>query len=122
MSLRASLSEKEDISSGGFSERFSKPRKGALLQYTTRSDSSGLSFELTWKGQTARGTENWYITLKKKNLDQASLELLLCLHSGAAAFGGPGYDIISQHMQPWKDAAPALRQDSPLQDPSWACS
>lgn len=50
MSLRASLSEKEDISLGGFSSRFSKPRKGTLLQYTTSSDSSGLSFRLTCEG------------------------------------------------------------------------
>lgn len=51
MSLRASLSEKEDISLGGFSNRFSKPRKGTLLQYTTSSDSSGLSFRLTCEGR-----------------------------------------------------------------------
>lgn len=54
MSRRASLSEKEDISSGGFSDAFSKPRKGTLLQYTTSSDSSGLSLELTCQGR-----ENW---------------------------------------------------------------
>lgn len=52
MSLRASFSEKEDISFGWFSDTFSKPRKGTLLQYTTRSDSSGLSLQLTWEGQT----------------------------------------------------------------------
>lgn len=51
MSLRASLSEKEDISFGGFSDAFSNPRKGTLLQYTTSSDSSGLSLEQTWEGQ-----------------------------------------------------------------------
>lgn len=51
MSLRASLSEKEDISLGGFSDRFSKPRKGTLRQYTTSSDSSGLSFRLTCEGR-----------------------------------------------------------------------
>lgn len=51
MSLRASLSEKEDISFGGFSETLSNPQKGTLLQYTTSSDSSGLSLEQTWEGQ-----------------------------------------------------------------------
>lgn len=51
MSLRASLSEKEDISSGGFSNILSKPRKGTLRQYTTSSDSSGLSLELTCEGR-----------------------------------------------------------------------
>lgn len=59
MSLRASLSEKEDISLGGFSDIFSKPRKGALLQYTTSSDSSGLSFEVTCEGR-----ENWSLISK----------------------------------------------------------
>lgn len=47
MSLRASLSEKEDISLGGSSHAFSNPQKGTLLQYTTSSESSGLSLELT---------------------------------------------------------------------------
>lgn len=51
MSLRASLSEKEDISLGGLSHIFSKPRKGTLRQYTTSSDSSGLSLELTCEGR-----------------------------------------------------------------------
>lgn len=51
MSLRASLSEKEDISLGGLSHIFSKLRKGTLRQYTTSSDSSGLSLELTCEGQ-----------------------------------------------------------------------
>lgn len=51
MSLRASLSEKEDISLGGLPDTFSKPRKGTLLQYTTSSDSSGLSLELTCEGR-----------------------------------------------------------------------
>lgn len=47
MSLRASFSEKEDISSGGFSPTFVKPQKGTLRQYTTNSDSSTLSLEHT---------------------------------------------------------------------------
>lgn len=51
MILRASLSEKEDISFGGFSDMFSNPRKGTLLQYTASSDSSGLSLEHTCRGQ-----------------------------------------------------------------------
>lgn len=51
MCLRASLSEKEDISFGDLWDIFSKSRKGTLLQYTTSSDSSGLSFEqTTWEG------------------------------------------------------------------------
>lgn len=54
MSLRASYSEKEDISFGGFSKSFSNPRKGTLLQYTTRSDSSGLTLKEICEGQ--RGT------------------------------------------------------------------
>lgn len=70
--LRASLSENEDISSGGFSGRFSKPRKETLLQYTTSSDSSGLSLEQTWQEQTAGGTENWSIS-DKSSISQASL-------------------------------------------------
>lgn len=41
--LRASLSEKEDISVGSFLT--SKPLKETLRVYTTSSDSSALSFE-----------------------------------------------------------------------------
>lgn len=47
-SLSASFSEKEDISSGGTLDALSNPRKETLLQYTTSSDSSGLSLEQTW--------------------------------------------------------------------------
>jgi len=49
MSRRASLSEKEDISFGDILDTLSNPRKGTLLQYTTSSDSSGLSLEQTWE-------------------------------------------------------------------------
>lgn len=68
MSLRASLSEKEDISLGGFSDRFSKPRKGTLLQYTTSSDSSGLSFGLTCEG---RGGEIGLLSQTRRGLGAA---------------------------------------------------
>lgn len=45
MSLRALLSEKEDISEAGLSAACSKPLKGTLQVYTTNSDSSGLSLD-----------------------------------------------------------------------------
>lgn len=47
MSLSASLSEKDDSSLEGVLDAFSKPRKATLLQYTTSSDSSGLSLVQT---------------------------------------------------------------------------
>lgn len=45
MSLRALLSEKEDISEAGLSAACSKLLKGTLQVYTTNSDSSGLSLD-----------------------------------------------------------------------------
>lgn len=60
MCLRASVSQKEDISFGDMSDIFSKPRKLTLLQYTTRSASSGLSLEQTWGKQTQK-TIAWLI-------------------------------------------------------------
>lgn len=45
ISLRALLSEKEDISEAGLSAACSKPLKGTLQVYTTNSDSSGLSLD-----------------------------------------------------------------------------
>lgn len=45
MNLRASLSEKDDMSVAGFLAACSKLLKGTLRVYTTRSDSSGLSLD-----------------------------------------------------------------------------
>lgn len=45
MSLRASLSENEDMSVAGALDACSKVLKGTLRVYTTSSDSSGLNFD-----------------------------------------------------------------------------
>lgn len=45
MSLRASLSEKDDMSVAGALAASSKVLKGTLRVYTTSSDSSGLNFD-----------------------------------------------------------------------------
>lgn len=45
MSLRASLSEKDDMSVAGALAACSKVLKGTLRVYTTSSDSSGLNFD-----------------------------------------------------------------------------
>lgn len=54
MSLRALLSEKEDISAAGRSAACSKPLKGTLQVYTTSSDSSGLSLDAPGCDHTKR--------------------------------------------------------------------
>lgn len=50
MCLSALLSEKEDISLGGLLAAWSKPLKGTLQVYTTRSESSGLRLD-TFEGE-----------------------------------------------------------------------
>lgn len=67
MSLRASLSEKEDMSVAGALAACSKVLKGTLRVYTTSSDSSGLNFDaLGWQ------------KIKKSYVRPRSKKLLFC--------------------------------------------
>lgn len=69
MSLRASLSEKEDMSVAGLLAACSKLLKETLRVYTTSSDSSGLSLDAEgWNDTNSQSVPNncfqWFMALK----------------------------------------------------------